>query len=187
MGAVSGGSWFQAQLSYSKNFYESVVGEGEYVNKSIQQVVTDWGVSYKNEMEYMVNQSIINDWTYSFGDVGLLCIADTISFENHTLADFWSKVVNKFQVDSYWPASNWYYYVSGILASGGLADNQNLLWNSTRHGFPNATLVIGLTLPPDVWDFSGAQTAQLENTPVDFIPLAFVAPPDSNAGEWIFH
>jgi len=182
-GGNSGGSWFQTQFSYSKEFYESAIG---VTGETVAEFLSAWGAKYNDAMDSAVNNGEFEDVEYTI-QTGSACPLNVVGIGNITAADIINAGLQKITDGLYFPVNNWYYYVNTLLSSY-IPQSNTQLFSSVREGFPKGDIILASTLGPDAYQFdSSLKTPKLTGMPqgVTLLPISYTAL-EGGSSSWQF-
>ena len=131
IGCTSGGCWFSLQFIYSKEFYESALGNDE---KTVEEFVSTWGEKYSASVKIATEQQKFQNLTFTFESASKTCLLEKPNEQGIILADVITATVDAFLNKAQFPADNWFEYVEAML-SPYIADISNTLFSSKQEGF----------------------------------------------------
>jgi len=181
-GGNSGGSWFQLQFSYSKDFYESALGMN---SDTVQDFLSEWGRRYEKRMSDALNSELFQEFEFQNDGFDFLCPASLAAFGENSISNILETAIGGAVTNLEFPATNWKFYVTEMLSSY-LPEARTALWSSTRNGHPDGIIVVAATLPPDAYQFDvDKNSPTLVGMPegADMLPIRYVARPGED-GDW---
>lgn len=137
-GGGSGGTWFQVQFSYSKEFYDSAIGSN---GMGVPEFVTMWGTRYGVQMKEAIESGLYEDLRFELVSSSEKCALDGIETNNLTATEIITGALDDALESLYFPANNWLYYINAMLVSY-ISDTETSNFGVERDGFPKGKIVL---------------------------------------------